>query len=90
MSREEAIKELTELLPEEFLMDYAEAIEMGIEALKQQPIVIIGDMIPPKRHRAEWIKTLFYNGEGWKCSNCGNFAHIRLRTCPNCLAEMEG
>lgn len=37
MTREEAIKELTELLPEEFLMEYAEAIRMGIEALEQEP-----------------------------------------------------
>lgn len=37
MSREEAIKELTELLPEEFLSEYAEAIRMGIEALQQEP-----------------------------------------------------
>ena len=36
MSREEAIKDLTDLLPEEFLMGYAEAIEMGIEALERQ------------------------------------------------------
>ena len=37
MSREEAIKELTELLPEEFLSEYTEAIKMGIEALEQEP-----------------------------------------------------
>lgn len=35
MTREEAIKELTDLLPEEFLSEYSEAIRMGIEALKQ-------------------------------------------------------
>ena len=35
MTREEAIKELTELLPEEFLSEYAEAIRMAIEALEQ-------------------------------------------------------
>lgn len=34
--REEAIKELTDLLLEEFLMDYANAIKMGIEALEQE------------------------------------------------------
>ena len=33
MSREEAIKELTDLLPEEFLSEYADAIKMAIEAL---------------------------------------------------------
>ena len=37
MSRDEAIKELTELLPEEFLSKYTEAIKMGIEALEQEP-----------------------------------------------------
>jgi hypothetical protein len=37
MSREEAIKELTDLLPEEFLSEYTEAIKMGIEALEQEP-----------------------------------------------------
>ena len=37
MSREEAIKELTELLPEEFLAEYSEAIRMAIEALEQKP-----------------------------------------------------
>ena len=36
MSREEAIKELTDLLPEEFLMDYADAIRMAIKALEQE------------------------------------------------------
>ena len=89
MSRDEAIKELTELLPEEFLSEYTEAIKMGIEALKQQPIVVMGDMIPPKRHRAEWIKTYTYYNEGWGCSYCGNFSHIRFRTCPNCGCEMQ-
>ena len=33
MTREEAIKELTELLPEEFLMEYADAIKMAIDTL---------------------------------------------------------
>ena len=37
MTREEAIKELTELLPEEYLSEYADAIKMGIEALEQEP-----------------------------------------------------
>lgn len=37
MTREQAIKELTELLPEEFLSEYADAIKMGIEALEQEP-----------------------------------------------------
>lgn len=37
MSKDEAIKELTELLPEEFLSEYTDAIKMGIEALKQEP-----------------------------------------------------
>lgn len=37
MSREEAIKELTELLPEEFLSEYSEAIRMAIKALEQEP-----------------------------------------------------
>ena len=37
MNRERAIKELTELLPEEFLSEYADAIKMGIEALEQKP-----------------------------------------------------
>ena len=37
MTREEAIKELTELLPEEFLMEYAESIRMAIKALEQEP-----------------------------------------------------
>lgn len=37
MTKEEAIKELTELLPEEFLSEYADAIKMGIEALEQEP-----------------------------------------------------
>lgn len=36
MSREEAIKELTELLPEDFLSEYAEAIRMAIKALEQE------------------------------------------------------
>ena len=44
MTREEAIKDLTDLLPEEFLMDYAEAIKMGIEALERQ----CGDCISRK------------------------------------------
>ena len=90
MTREDAIKELTELLPEEFLSEYTDAIKMAIKALEQQPIVVMGDMIPPKRRKAEWIKTYTYYNEGWECSNCGDFSHIRLRTCPNCLAEMEG
>lgn len=37
MTKEEAIKELTELLPEEFLSEYAEAIRMAIKALEQEP-----------------------------------------------------
>lgn len=37
MSKEEAAKKLTELLPEEFLSEYTDAIKMGIEALKQEP-----------------------------------------------------
>lgn len=37
MTRDEAIKELTDLLPEEFLSEYTDAIKMGIEALKQEP-----------------------------------------------------
>lgn len=37
MTREESIKELTELLPEEFLMEYSEAIRMAIKALEQEP-----------------------------------------------------
>lgn len=37
MTREQAIKELTELLPEEFLSEYAEAIRMAIKALEQEP-----------------------------------------------------
>ena len=37
MTREQAIKELTDLLPEEFLSEYAEAIRMGIKALEQEP-----------------------------------------------------
>ena len=36
MTREEAIKELTELLPEEFLSEYTDAIKMAIEALEQE------------------------------------------------------
>ena len=40
MTREEAIKELTELLPEEFLSEYADAIKMAIEALEQQDKVL--------------------------------------------------
>lgn len=36
MIREDAIKELTELLPEEFLMEYIDAIKMAIEALEKQ------------------------------------------------------
>ena len=66
-----------------------DALQNAIKALEQQPIVVMGDMMPHKCHRAEWIKTYTYYNEGWKCSNCGNFSHIRLRTCPNCLAEME-
>lgn len=37
MTREDAIKELTELLPEEFLMEYSEAIRMAIKELEQEP-----------------------------------------------------
>lgn len=37
MTREQAIKELTDLLPEEFLSEYAEAIRMAIEVLEQKP-----------------------------------------------------
>lgn len=37
MTREEAIKELTDLLPEEFLSEYADVIKIAIEALKQEP-----------------------------------------------------
>ena len=37
MNRDEAIKELTDLLPEEFLSEYADAIKMAIKALEQQP-----------------------------------------------------
>ena len=33
MTKEEAVKELTELLPEEFLSEYTDAIKMAIEAL---------------------------------------------------------
>lgn len=40
MKREQAIKELTELLPEEFLSEYAEAIRMAIKALEQQDKVL--------------------------------------------------
>ena len=36
MSKDEAIKELTELLPEEFLSEYSEALDMAIKALEQQ------------------------------------------------------
>ena len=37
VTREQAIKELTELLPEEFLMEYSEAFKMAIKTLEQQP-----------------------------------------------------
>lgn len=40
MTKEDAIKELTELLPEEFLMEYSEAIRMAIKALEQQDKVL--------------------------------------------------
>lgn len=36
MTKEQAIKELTELLPEEFLMEYSEAIRMAIKVLEQE------------------------------------------------------
>lgn len=36
MTREEAIKELTELLPEEFLSEYTDAIKMAIKALEAE------------------------------------------------------
>ena len=61
MTREEAIKELTELLPEEFLSEYVDAIKMGIEALKQQPCedVISRQAVLEvirKCHCEEWVK----------------------------------
>lgn len=37
MSKDEAIKELTDLLPEEFLSEYSEALDMAIKALDQEP-----------------------------------------------------
>lgn len=37
MTKDEAIKELTDLLPEEFLSEYTDAIKMAIEALEQEP-----------------------------------------------------
>ena len=36
VTREKAIEELTELLPEEFLSEYSEALDMAIKALGQQ------------------------------------------------------
>jgi len=60
MNKEEAIKELTDLLPEEFLMDYAEAIEMGIEALEREEC---GDCIS-RKSVSGCVSTMYYKGLG--------------------------
>ena len=78
MTREEAIKELTELLPEEFLSEYADAIKMGIEALKNQPTDAVDRMT---------IKEYLYNlGMGIKVTTADDVldkikAEIEAKCC---------
>lgn len=93
MTREEAIKELTELLPEEFLMEYAEAIRMGIEALEQQPPPVM-----PQPKMGNWF--IYERPESDRevvCSNCGQpifkyhklYFDYRPKYCPNCGCKMQ-
>ena len=88
MTREEAAQTINDLIiaadeDEEGLYlwsDQIEALEMAIEALKQQ-----------EQKKAKWVFGTTMN-RGWmKCSNCcvsqtpcGTFSY-----CPNCGAEME-
>ena len=56
--REKAIKELTELLPEEFLSEYADAIRMAIKALENKTPCDLCIYHPPG------------SGDGKPCTMC--------------------
>ena len=60
ITKEEAIKELTDLLPEEFLMDYADAIRMAIKALEREQC---GDCIS-RKSVSGCVSTMYYKGLG--------------------------
>ena len=81
MTREQAIEELTELLPEEFLSEYADAIKIAIEALEQEPKM--GKWIYRKKE------------DLYRCSLCAfpchkdNMGAIPTRYCAECGAEMQ-
>ena len=81
MTREQAIKELTELLPEEFLSEYLEALDMAIKALEQEPKM------------GQWVKTIGENGvtSALRCSKCGfeDNRYELFNYCPTCGAKMR-
>lgn len=93
MTREEAINELTEALMEinpndlgrEEILRWAVALEMAIEALKEQ------------RPRGEWIETSnIWETEdlsGWgyykECSCCHDQVRCRTPFCSTCGADMR-
>lgn len=90
MTREEAIKKLQKQKAEylEEWVDYsgvAEAYDMAIEALEQEPV----------KH-GEWVESKIPN-ELYVCSNCGGACWsydyertiVKSNFCPNCGAKMD-
>lgn len=94
MTREDAIKKLIDLLPEEFLSEYADAIKMGIEALEQEPCEVSQGLVKDSQgfsqelcgdciSRESVVDTTIC--EGISCNECG------FNTCedgqPGCLLK---
>ena len=54
---------------------YDKAVKMAVDALKE-----------PERKKGKWI---YYNPNGFKCSECGGYLEIevgdiKMKFCPNC------
>ncbi len=82
MTRDEAIKILSYRdghgMPCGYNGGYAEAIEVAIEALKDEPV----------KH-GHWISK-FENGKvNTYCSACGNITYGLYHYCPDCGAKMD-
>ena len=85
MTREEAIQVLQTALTSPFIYgEYAEAIDMAIEALTK----LQGEWI---KHKGEWIDFDFYPTK-YECSQCHYYVDEGYDSifCPNCGARMKG
>lgn len=98
--RSDAIKAMEKLIEAEGTMDYAEwdfptsykqerinQTEACIDQIRYIPAV--------EPIKGEWIRTeldigMNYPEIVWKCSECGDYIHIRRNFCGNCGAKMKG